>query len=234
MGLQAEELTSEKRALLNELLSEEVKRAAAGSMKVHEVFSAADFDSLAVKPAVTASCDDTSCAREIAGALDATFLLSARAGKLGTDIAVTLKLIDIDKGEVVRRSSGTLPAGEEERYPDLLRALVIGLGIAPRLVPPSVLDSARGAAAEGNGVTIMSTGGANDPSTQTVVVEPVPKNHVAGWLLLTASVLVLAGSIGFDGWASTSKNGSLDVVDFLPIAGYGGAVTLFVMGVSRL
>ena len=123
-----------------------------------------------------------------------------------------------------------LPAAEEERYPDLLRALVIGLGIAPRLMPPP----AAAIAPPAEGAPLAALGGVAGAVTDEVEPAPAPKDRSTGWLLIAGSLLLASTSLGWDLLASSSKNGKLEAVDFLPLAGYGGSVTLFIMGLGRL
>jgi TolB-like protein len=59
-------------------------------------------------------CDDVSCAAQIGGALGVDLLLSGTVGRLGKELIITLKLIDIQKSELKERISLRIPDDEAE------------------------------------------------------------------------------------------------------------------------
>ncbi len=246
LGFQGDEISADKRGLLNDLLSEAVAKVAVG-YELHEVFSAADFETLANRTQAGPGCDDVTCAAEIGGAFNAAYLLSARAGRLGADIAVTLKLIDLEHNTVTQRVSGTLPSEYEEGYPTLLKDLVVKLGLSPyaandnTAARPAAIGprprSASSGAPTSSGSVIYGVPQRPPPPAHvsTSVVAPVRAgNRLLGWGLLLGATALGCASLYMDLDVDSSKNGSLDAVDFVPMAGYGAAVTALVFGLREL
>lgn len=60
------------------------------------------------------------------------------------------------------------------------------------------------------------------------------RSRTLAWLCLGSGALVAGGSVAFDNLSSTSKDGKLRAVDFLPVAGYALAIALGAFGTYAL
>jgi hypothetical protein len=176
-----------------------------------DVVTGADMRQLAEVAATKQSigCDDAGCLAELAGALDATFIISGDVGRLGTAWLVNLSLFDATRAKSAGRVSAEVASLEV--MPQSLRPTVNTLlqpfgGIAVADAGPSTLAVAGGVTA---GVGALATvafagaafafdGVANDPREAFST-----KNDA-----LTAGLACLVGA-GVSGLATVAGAGLL-------------------------
>lgn len=162
-----------------------------------------------------AGCDDSSCLAELAGAIGARYVVFGDISPLGETAVANLRLFDTQSATALKRVALTAPSlaalGETMRGP--LSAL------GDSILQP-VSDASRPSAAPWFGAP--SGGPAGDPTTG---------------LILIGSGAAIAGMAGLaDAFLPTSRNETLDVVDFVwpiaygavgPVVAIVGAVLVF-------
>lgn len=106
------------------------------SANKYKVMGSQDVVSIigANEQAQLAGCDDDSCMAEIAGALNAPWLVSGNLGLLGNDYVLTLKMIDSTQAELSNQLSQSLPETDSElpRAMEVIAYSLLGLK-APEL-----------------------------------------------------------------------------------------------------
>jgi TolB-like protein len=70
-------------------------------------------------------CTDTACMVQIAGAMGADYYVESSVGAMGSQYALTIKLIDSEKVEVVRRSTQLIEKDEDQMVKTVLRMLEV-------------------------------------------------------------------------------------------------------------
>jgi len=109
MPLVPQRIDAEITTVLDELLVTEVYDKAD-----YKVIGASDINAMLgldkMKSAL--GCDDVSCAAELGGALGVDVLLSGTVARLGDELIITLKLIDIHKTEIKERVTLRIPDRE--------------------------------------------------------------------------------------------------------------------------
>lgn len=237
LGFSDAKLDAESLALLDELLVTGVQTRLPGV----RVVSPSDLEAiLGIEMAKDAlGCEDSTCAAEIGGALGADYLLTGRSGELGDSWFLVLKLIDLDTFEVLERQSTSVSSGQPEGYPGAIESLVeeirlenhvLGLDANEADELPSLAEGSKKDAPEAMPANVLEQ-----------VTPPLPardslaKDSLA-LLVVGAAGLVIAGSLAFDLRADSSKDGTLDGVDFLPVAGYtaGGIAMLWALATEEL
>lgn len=133
MPLKNKRVPAEVVEVLDELL---LTQAASAVGHKFEIVGASDINAMLgldrMKNAL--GCDDVSCAAEIGGALGVDGLIAGSVSRLGSEITITLKLINIDRQRVDSRAASTVQQNE-----DLYRrALTEAVASLFRLPAPSV------------------------------------------------------------------------------------------------
>ena len=134
--------------ILDEILLDEVAK-----LGQYQVIGSSDINAILglEKMKDATGCDDVACAAEVGGALGAELLLSANVGRLGDNLVLSAKLIDITRAEVVARERSQVPQ-DERKYiggiTDLVAAL-FGRAVATTNAAAISDEEARAVAASG-------------------------------------------------------------------------------------
>jgi hypothetical protein len=121
-------LNKDAAALLTDLMATKV-----AALNRYEVVSSSAIEAtLGIeKMKDAAGCSDVMCAAEIVGALGSDFMLSAKGGVLGTNLSLTLVLVDLQQMKEVRRASRSVKNDEDLYEGALTLALGDLFGIKP-------------------------------------------------------------------------------------------------------
>ncbi|MEK7705046.1 MAG: hypothetical protein AAB426_08815 [Myxococcota bacterium] len=108
-------------------------------------------------------CDDVTCASEIGSALGVAWLLTSSAERVGTEILITLTMLDARRAEVRSRSVGRVPSDNQASWVEGLGALMAAAvdESAERLTPPRAVTLTRRHGI--SSVVLVDGGGWNDP-----------------------------------------------------------------------
>ena len=162
-----------------------------------DVVTAGDVEKMANLAAErsTVGCDSSSCLGEIAAAMGTRYVIFGDANKLGSLTIITLNVFDADESRSIIRKSVELD--DVAQLPSRLRAIVPALA-APLLAPPN-------------------------SSRALTTPEPSKSPLRLVWTIVgvTAGLAIAGVSVGYDVTADSSKNFTLDLVDFV---GPGGVV----------
>ncbi|OGQ91390.1 MAG: hypothetical protein A2289_21695 [Deltaproteobacteria bacterium RIFOXYA12_FULL_58_15] len=109
MPVQPQRIPAEIAAILDELLVTEMHERSG-----MRVIGSSDINAMIglEKMKSALGCDDVSCAAEIGGALGVDLMLSGAVSRLGNELIITLKLVDIGKTEIRERLSLRVPNDE--------------------------------------------------------------------------------------------------------------------------
>lgn len=173
-----------------------------------------------------AGCDDNSCLAELAGAIGARYVVFGDISRLGDRAVANLRLFDTQTATALKRLSLTAPS--LAALGDALRGPLSALGDS--ILPPAPAVPWFGAPATSDSTTAAPAAG--DPPTGG----PMMGDPTTGLILLGSGAAV-AGLAGLaDAFLPTSRNETLDAVDWVWPISYGvvgpvlaivGAVFLF-------
>jgi hypothetical protein len=110
----------------------------------YEVMGQADLNALlGIEKLKDASgCDDVGCAAELGGALGAPFLLSGQLATLGSQVVLSLRLLDTKTPKVVGRGSARGANDADSLTAMLTQALSSAVGVVPAGPAPAAAASA--------------------------------------------------------------------------------------------
>lgn len=229
-GFAGDDLGSDTRELLNELLVTDVQHRLAD----RKVIAPSDIDALIglERAKDLMGCDDAACAAEIGGALGAAYLVTGRLGILGESLVMTLKLINLKATSVESRVTQTVATRDQGQIAAAITQMVADLAFdgkkgtpppQPEPVPPKETL-----------LTAPPPAPPPDPVSQRPVVGRAKRPISGGFYIAAAAALVLTASIAWDVAAPSSKDGKLTGIDFLPIVGYGVSAAGLLMGVRSM
>jgi TolB-like protein len=158
------------------------------------------------------------CEVEVGRKLGADFIVSGRVAQIGSWITLTLRLFAAADGRLVETVEAR-GRNEDELLEQADQALATLAGPLSAISAPAPAQTGRAAPAS---VSIPVPEAVLLPSPQA----PRTPGHRNAWLAIGLGALVAGGSAAFDNLSSTSKDGRLTAVDFLPVAGYAVALAL--------
>lgn len=153
-------LTADTTAVLDSLIL-----SAASRTESLKVVSLADVNAVvsAERLKDVLGCDDLTCASEIGSALGVAWLLTSSAERVGTEILITLTMLDARRADVRSRSVGRVPSDNQASWVEGLGALVAAAvdESAERLMAPRAATLTRRHGI--SSVVLLDGGGWNDP-----------------------------------------------------------------------